>query len=167
MAKLSPSQIEYLNERINYDIETGKCFWNANNRRELVGKEVGSVSATGYRLTNLRINGKTHNFYLHIYIYQRFNGEIPKGLQIDHIDRNKLNNRLDNLRAVTMSVNYANKSGYGKVKVKGVVLTPEKRYAVKIRDKDKSLYFGTHKSLEKAKAVADKVFFEIRGRFPE
>lgn len=50
---------------------------------------------TGYYLSN-SINGKRYR--LHRYIYQKYNGEIPKGYDIHHIDKNKDNNEIENLQ---------------------------------------------------------------------
>lgn len=49
-----------------------------------------------------------HNTPVHRLVYEKFIGEIKKGLDIDHIDRNRQNNRLDNLRACTRSENMKN-----------------------------------------------------------
>ena len=38
---------------------------------------------------------------LHIYIYEKFNGKIPKGMQVHHIDHNKDNNDISNLILLT------------------------------------------------------------------
>ena len=38
---------------------------------------------------------------LHIYIYEKYNGAIPKGMQVHHIDHNKDNNEIENLMLVT------------------------------------------------------------------
>lgn len=38
---------------------------------------------------------------LHIYIYEKYNGEIPKGMQIHHIDHNKDNNDISNLQMIS------------------------------------------------------------------
>lgn len=38
---------------------------------------------------------------LHTYIYEKYNGEIPKGMQIHHIDHNKDNNDISNLQMVS------------------------------------------------------------------
>lgn len=47
---------------------------------------------------------------LHRYVWEFHYGKVPKGLVIDHIDRNKDNNQIENLRAVTPSVNNKNVS---------------------------------------------------------
>ena len=41
----------------------------------------------------------------HRLVYEKFGGKIPNGFEIDHIDGNKHNNDIDNLRAVTRSQN--------------------------------------------------------------
>ena len=38
---------------------------------------------------------------LHVYVYEKCNGEIPKGYQIHHIDHNKDNNDISNLMLLT------------------------------------------------------------------
>lgn len=45
---------------------------------------------------------------LHRLVWETFNGEIPEGMQIDHIDGNPENNCLDNLRCVTAKENSNN-----------------------------------------------------------
>lgn len=45
---------------------------------------------------------------LHRLVWETFNGEIPEGMQIDHIDGNPENNKLDNLRCVTAKENSNN-----------------------------------------------------------
>ena len=49
---------------------------------------------------------------VHRMVYEAFKGEIPEGLEIDHIDRNKHNNSPDNLRVVTRAENIANRAKY-------------------------------------------------------
>ena len=44
-------------------------------------------------------------FLIHSLIWETFVGDIPKGLQINHIDGNKSNNRLSNLELVTPAEN--------------------------------------------------------------
>lgn len=42
---------------------------------------------------------------VHRLVWLAFRGEVPPGLEIDHIDQNKHNNRLDNLQLVTHNEN--------------------------------------------------------------
>lgn len=53
---------------------------------------------TGYYLSG-NINGKRYR--LHRYIWEFYNGTIPKGYDIHHIDHNKDNNNIDNLELLS------------------------------------------------------------------
>jgi hypothetical protein len=57
----------------------------------------------------LRINIDNNRYSLHILVWESFNRQsVPEGQQIDHIDGNKSNNCLNNLRLVTSSENMKN-----------------------------------------------------------
>ena len=60
---------------------------------------------TGY----IRIRRGKKQHYLHRLIWEELVGPIPAGMQIDHIDGNKLNNSIENLRVVSPEVNCKNK----------------------------------------------------------
>lgn len=53
---------------------------------------------SGYYLSNV-INGKRYR--LHRYIYETYIGTIPKGYEVHHIDHNKDNNEIDNLKLLS------------------------------------------------------------------
>ena len=55
---------------------------------------------TGYYLSST-INGKRYR--LHRYVWEYYNGEIPKGYHVHHKDHNKNNNELNNLELLTES----------------------------------------------------------------
>ncbi len=63
-----------------------------------------STSPKGYKYFNCA--GKT--MLVHRFIYECFNGVIPDGYEIDHIDGNPADNSLENLRAVSHRVNINN-----------------------------------------------------------
>lgn len=54
-------------------------------------------------------DGEWKGIYVHRLVYQAHVGEIPKGMQINHKDENKLNNNLWNLELTTVKEN----SNYG------------------------------------------------------
>ena len=54
---------------------------------------------------NLYKDGKIKRFYVHRLVYQAFNGVIPEGYQIDHINNDPEDNRLENLQLLTRSEN--------------------------------------------------------------
>jgi len=59
-------------------------------------------NGTGYYQVNLTNANKVRSkHYVHGLVWEAFNGKIPEGLEIDHIDNDKNNNNLSNLRLVT------------------------------------------------------------------
>lgn len=59
----------------------------------------------GYDMIILSKNGIAKNFTIHRLVYRAYIGEIPYGLEINHIDGNKSNNHYSNLEAVTHQQN--------------------------------------------------------------
>ena len=59
------------------------------------GKKFRRDKRTGYYL-----NSSIHK-RLHIYVWEYFNGPIPKGYQVHHIDHNKGHNDIENLKVMT------------------------------------------------------------------
>ena len=66
------------------------------------GAPVGAVCADGY----VRLGGRRRGcLYAHRLIWEVVHGPIPVGLEIDHLNGRKADNRLCNLEAVTKSEN--------------------------------------------------------------
>lgn len=63
------------------------------------------VNHFGYEKVALQINKKALLVSVHRAVYESFVGDIPKGMQINHKDGDKLNNCLENLEVVTPSEN--------------------------------------------------------------
>ena len=63
----------------------------------------------GYLLVGPTVKGKKLSKTVHSLVAECWIGPRPKGYQIDHIDRNKNNNRFDNLRYVTIEENNGNR----------------------------------------------------------
>lgn len=57
----------------------------------------------------LVISIQARKFQLHRFIWEITNGKIPNGFCIDHIDGDKTNNRIENLRLATLSQNSWNR----------------------------------------------------------
>lgn len=67
----------------------------------------------GYLRLNIRWEGKSYRRSLHRVVYETFVGPIPERKVIDHIDGDRANNSLSNLRLVTQSENMYNAMANG------------------------------------------------------
>lgn len=68
-------------------------------------------NSNGYFWVSLALQDKTKmSCRINRLVYSNLIGEIPRGLEVDHIDRNRLNNNPDNLRLVSRLENEQNKS---------------------------------------------------------
>lgn len=99
--------LERLHELFRYNAETGNLIRRihvSSNAR--AGDVAGTVSRHGY----LQVSIDKKLYHGHRIIWRMVKGEIPVGMCIDHIDNDKLNNKLENLRLATMSNNNCNRS---------------------------------------------------------
>lgn len=71
-----------------------------------------SKNGSGYLWTSVRVNGQTKTISLHRLIWETFNGLVPDNFEIDHIDTNKLNNNITNLRLTSRTQNMHNQITY-------------------------------------------------------
>lgn len=62
----------------------------------------------GYLHVSLYKNGKMKTYTVHRLVWIAFNGPIPDGYELDHIDGDKTNSNLNNLRCVTHKENCNN-----------------------------------------------------------
>lgn len=69
-----------------------------------------------YLRVNLRQNKKSYNRYVHGLVAETFLGPKPSGLQVDHIDGDKSNNHISNLRYVTPEFNLSHRETLGKIR---------------------------------------------------
>jgi hypothetical protein len=72
----------------------------------------GSIQNRGYRYFQVQRDDKRINLLFHHLVAKCFLGERPEDFVIDHIDRNKLNNNVENLRYVTQKENLKNQDRY-------------------------------------------------------
>ena len=132
------------------DSSNGILYWkDPGNRTDLLGKRAGRVSVKGYR--HVRVRRKL--IYEHRVIWAHHYGEWPS-MELDHINRDKIDNRIENLRLASRAENMQNafsaqsnsKTGY-----RGV--TRENSgglYRARINVGGRILWLSSHKTAEDA-----------------
>ena len=92
----------------NYLISNqGRC-WNTRTKRF-----VGCDDGNGYIKVGFQKDGRTQNFKIHRLVMLHFGPPQPEDKrEVDHIDRDKSNNRIENLRWVNSSENAKNRGKY-------------------------------------------------------
>jgi hypothetical protein len=88
-------------------------------------------------------------------IWEYVHGEVPKGMLVDHINGDRSDNRIANLRLVTNAQNIQNQHKPRKDNkssgVKGVTLfKPTNKWQVRIRSQGKNHYLGQYDNLDDA-----------------
>lgn len=102
MSNTMPSKDE-LNRELKYDPLTGELYWRIPKRNRVIGSRAGGVKG---RYRYITIDGV--NYLEHRVIWTMIHGSIPLGKEIDHINRDGCDNRLENLRLVTRRENVLN-----------------------------------------------------------
>jgi len=139
----------------NYDFETGVLTWKVRKANCVqIGQTAGSMGTTGYLV--VMISGRTYT--VHRIVWLLVTGKWPK-CDLDHIDRDRANNRFSNLREANRSQNCANRtrSSNNTSGVKGVHwLGRKNRWQARITVDGKRLSLGSYRNLEDAQAAYAK-----------
>ncbi len=148
---------ELLRTAFNYDPTTGVFTRKKKWGSKPIGSVVGGLSRDGY--VQIGFNGRTHTAQRLAWLYVY--GHWPVGV-VDHINRNRTDNRIENLRDVSRPEN-ANNSGprqHSQSGVKGVSLRslrngrrPKKAWRADIMVNDKRKFLGNFYTVEDAAAA--------------
>lgn len=79
----------------------GSLYWITSRPGVQTQKPAGCLNTNGY----IRIGYQYKIYAAHNLIWILFNGSIPDGYEVDHIDNNRSNNCIDNLRLLTTKEN--------------------------------------------------------------
>lgn len=88
---------------LRYDNQSGEFFWRIDRGAARTGLKAGTSDGRGY--LQIMINKKRYRAHRLAWLYMT--GEMPAD-QIDHINGNRSDNRIENLRAVTGTINKRN-----------------------------------------------------------
>ena len=152
---------DYLHILFKY--KNGELFWKIKPARPvMIGDMAGCQDTNGYK--KVRINGKMHGN--HRIIFAMHNGYFPK--QIDHIDRNPKNNKIENLRDATHAENQwnttknaKNTSGYKNV----LWRKDKKKWTCRFKVNGKHIMRGSFNTAEEANVYAEKLRKELHGEY--
>jgi hypothetical protein len=156
--KCIPSK-DYLHQIFEY--KNGNLYWKIKPaQRVKIGDIAGSIS-DGYGQVYLN----NSPYKIHRIIFMMHYECVPD--QIDHIDGNPLNNKIENLREVTNTQNQFNRkiSSRNTTGVKGVSLSKSNKFVVRISTNQKDKYFGSFDNLELAELVAQEAREKYHGEF--
>ena len=175
MAKRHLPDADLLRKLLRYEPETGRLYWRArtpemfksgfehecprwNARYE--GKEAFPALSNGYRKGSITVRGERHNVSAHRAIWCMTHGYWPE--QLDHINQDRADNRLENLRETDFEQNGRNcclsvRNRSGRV---GVYWRPrDRKWRAKIRAHGRYIILGNFARFEdacEARAEAEK-----------
>lgn len=131
---------------------------NALNAR-FAGRKTGCPAVNGY----LRIRVDNTLYYAHRLAWFLTYGTMPDGA-IDHINGDRSDNRLENLRLATPAENSRNSRSYGKSGFKGV-FPHGRRWLSKITANGVTRRLGVFDTKEQAHAAYCAAASELHGQF--
>ena len=152
------------NEYLAYDPETGIFTWLVNKSSNAkVNTIAGSLSIQGY----IRISLNDKRYYAHRLAWFYVYGIWPKE-QVDHINSNRTDNRICNLREATKSQNMINtklrknnKSG-----IKGISWRKDlKKQHARLTIDKKIICIGNFFNLDDAKLAIENARIKYHGKY--
>ena len=172
--------VQYLHECFSYDPETGRFFWRRRPEHHFeteaahttwnkrwAGKEAFTQKASnGYLLGRVAFGGKYFRMLAHRVAFAMMTGVHPKD-QIDHIDRERANNRWVNIREATHAENNWNRQERESPYPRGVQKNGKNGYSASIWNNRKYRYLGTFRTVEEAHAARLAAEKETRSHFLE
>lgn len=155
MFKELPSQAELLRV-FTYDPHTGDLRWVRRNQRRAASKE-----SNGY----LQVKYLGSNYAVHRVIWMMVHGEMPRHLEIDHINKDRTDNRLSNLRLASVSENRCNTTARrGRDLPKGVI-RDKRKFCARIQKDGVCHRLGNFPTPEEAHSAYVNAAKHLHGSF--
>lgn len=159
--KKSLLKVERLRELVKYEPKTGQFIARQSTMGgRTVGKVLGTTTWPGYK--TIKIDGVV--YYSHRLAWFYVHGEWPDG-HIDHIDGQKDNNALANLRVATPAQNAARRRTIRRQAPSRGVFPHGVGFVARLHHGGKRHYLGYFPTKEAAKAAYEEKAKEIFGAF--
>lgn len=141
-----PSQDE-LTAAFRY--EDGKIYWREDAHRRDKSKPAGYLTSKGYLMVGWGSGSSRKKLLVHRVIWIMMKGFEPD--TIDHVNRDRADNRIENLRDVSMSWNHMNRCDTHRVHAlpRGVTMQRGQFKAQRVVD-GKQRFIGLYDTPEKA-----------------
>jgi len=154
--------IKEINNTFEYN--DGLIYWKISRSNKIKAGSIAGHKDKKRGYISINFDGK--RMYSHQIIFLMFHGYLPK--EVDHIDNNQLNNKIENLRASVRSENGSNRGlqKNNKSGAKGVSRYKDTglwRVRVKVNKKEK--HIGYFEDLELAELVAIEARNKYHGEF--
>ena len=141
-----------------FDYVDGKLYWKANANQKVRFKEAGFVTKKGYR--KVEFDGRKYG--THQIVFALHHGYIPNA--VDHINTDKLDNRIENLREADRCQNGYNRgmTASNTSGIKNVAYRADSdKWRVTLRVDGRTKSFGSYFDIE----LAELVSFEARDKW--
>lgn len=164
--KKTPLSRDRLIELLDYNSTNGELKWkvvrNCYGGPTKVGQVAGQIDKYGYRW--IGIDGRVCQAHILAWVYTY--NKWPE-VQIDHKNMVPDDNRIENLREATMTMQRANQRVRrdSQTGVKGVSKTPEGKYKAKIRKDGVSYHIGHYDTVADASVAYQRMAVKLFGEF--
>jgi hypothetical protein len=152
-------------ELLIYNPETGKFFWRKPpNKKIAAGAKAGTAHAAGY----VNIGIKKSKYLAHRVAWVMSGQMLSNDDQIDHINGNRSDNRIDNLRLSSHDQNCMNSKArrHNFSKIKGAHFDKRrKKFRARIRVGKNEIWLGYFATAEEAHAAYCRAAKELHGPY--
>ncbi len=162
---MSTLTAERLRTLVDYCPETGVMRWKVKRWRAMPGDACGTPSRGG-----LRVCIEQRDYLVHRIAWLFVHGRWPEG-DIDHVDGNPTNNRINNLRVCNQLENQQNRSARGsKRNTSGHACVSwdahRRAWMVRIRGNGRTYFGGRFSSLDEAVEARDRLKAKVHSFQP-